>query len=301
MAHFSRRRFIHTSLIGSALYTGKALAFDLDGMLEKASPYIEKAQPLVQSMMFSEADEITMGENYYPEYIKKGGGLHSDEKIQEALKTFSNPFLETTARKNLNWEIVLLNSEEVNAWALPGGKLAVNAGLLPYTRTPEELASVIAHEIGHVELSHGVSQMKTKTFMGSLSGIGKQVVLDYFGSGASGALSSEVLNALEGPLFDLINKGYSRQHEFEADAHILSVFNKTGMDQHKADDFFVTLDKLYPSNTDITTSLFSTHPITRDRIQKLEELAAQQKMKPKKASIPGWNILKEAFPDAKAG
>ncbi len=297
MSNFSRRRFIQAGLAGTTVYVSKTLAFDFGSMLDKAAPYIQHAQPIVEAMMFKEDDEIKMGENYYPQYIKKGGGAHTDDKLQSALKNFASPFIKTSKRQRLNWDIVLLNNKEVNAWALPGGKLAVNSGLLSYTRDPAELGSVIAHEIGHAELSHGISQIKTKAFTSSLSGAGKQALADFGGSG--GALTSQLLSSLEGPLFDLINKGYSRQNEFEADAHIISVFKKTGMDAKKADDFFVTLNKLYPSDSKATTSLFSTHPGTQDRINKLEELAAKQKSAAKNIKLKGWNEIKEAFPSKK--
>lgn len=297
MSHISRRRFIQAGLAGSAIYTSKTLALDIGGMLGKAAPYIQHVQPLIQAMTFSEADEIKMGESFYPQYIKKSGGAYGDDKLQAALKKFATPFVKTSDRKNLKWDIVLLNNKEVNAWALPGGKVAINSGLLSYTKDPAELASVIAHEMGHIELSHGIAQMKTKAFTSSLSGAGKQALADF--GGAGGALSSQLLSSIEGPLFDLVNKGYSRTNEYEADAHIISVFKKMGFDQHKADDFFVTLNKLYPSDTSVTTSLFSTHPGNQERISKLEELAKQQESISKNIKMTGWNELKEAFPNKK--
>jgi beta-barrel assembly-enhancing protease len=297
MSNLSRRRFIQAGLAGSAVYTTKALSFDLGGVLGKAAPYIQHAQPLIEAMTFSEADEIKMGESYYPQYIEKSGGAYADEKIQAALKQFAGPFVQTSKRENLKWDIILLDNKEVNAWALPGGKVAVNSGLLSYVRDPAELSSVIAHEMGHVELSHGIAQMKTKAFTTSLSGAGKLALTEF--GGAGGTLTSQLLSSLEGPLFDLVNKGYSRQHEFEADAHIISVFKQMGIDNRKADDFFVTLNKLYPSDSSVTTSLFSTHPGTQDRINKLEELAKKQELTTKNTKLPGWNELKEAFPNKK--
>jgi len=118
---------------------------------------IGTANALMKGMDLSEKDEIAMAEAYYPRFIGQSGGLYNSRKAQEALKRFADPILRTSGRA-LPWDIVLVDNETVNAWALPGGKLAVHKGLLRYASSPEELAAVIAHEVAHAELSHGGSK-----------------------------------------------------------------------------------------------------------------------------------------------
>jgi predicted Zn-dependent protease len=292
----TRRNFLKT--LGAAPFVflcNPASAFDFKKMIDGAKPLAQDAQPLLQSLQFTEEDEIEMGETYYPQHIESGGGLYPDQKAQDALKRFARPLLATSQRKAIKWEISLLKNETVNAWALPGGKLAVHSGLLSYADDPNELASVISHEIGHAELSHGVSQMRTEGFLSTVSSAGKKVLAQYVGQKIP--MSGEVLNTLEKPVFQMINAGYSQKREFEADAHILHVFDKTRMDPAKADDFFRTLDRLYPSDTDITTSLFSTHPGTRRRIERIEALASKKTGNPSRSAAPkGWSTLKKLFP-----
>jgi predicted Zn-dependent protease len=292
----SRRTFLKTlGAIPFVFCVKTASAFDVKKMLDGAKPIAQDAQPLLQSLMLTEEDEIKMGETYYQKYIESGGGLYPDQGAQDALVQFARPLLATSQRRELKWEISLLKNDTVNAWALPGGKLEVHSGLLPFADDPNELASVISHEIGHAEMSHGISQMRTEGFLATVSSAGKKVLAQY--AGQKVPMSGEVLNALEKPVFQMINAGYSQKREFEADAHILLVFEKTYMDPTKADDFFRTLDRLYPADTDVTTSLFSTHPGTRKRIERIEALASEKTGNQSMSSIPeGWSTLKKIFP-----
>lgn len=249
---------------------------------------------LAQGFAMREEDEAKMGQTYYEQYIGQGGGRYPDRNAQEALAKFAQPFIATSRRKKFPWEIALLQNNQVNAWAIPGGKLAINSELVKYTDDPAELGSVIAHEIGHAEMSHGVQQMRTQAFMATVSQAGQIAIAATLGKAAP--LTGAVFQALQGPVFTLVNAGYSRQREFEADNHILGVFQKTGQDPQKASDFFKTLMKVYPSNSDATTSLFSTHPGTQARIDKLNSSARAMPRPPKAGDPPGWAELKAMFP-----
>ncbi|HYC02245.1 MAG TPA: M48 family metallopeptidase [Azospirillaceae bacterium] len=261
------------------------------------------ANSLMKGMDLSEKDEIAMAEAFYPRFIGQSGGLYNSRKAQDALKRFADPILRTSSRA-LPWEIVLVENETVNAWALPGGKLAVHKGLLRYTASPEELAAVIAHEVAHAELSHGLKQMKNKAFVENLSGIGKQTLVERVsrtqGGALAGTLTGELLGALEGPVFAMINSGYSQDLEYEADAHVLSVFNRTGLDMAKSADFLRVMMQVIPQNTQATSSLYSTHPGTGKRVERLEKQLRKAKAGGIAPGAPGgWAELKQAFPTRK--
>ena len=289
MTTMNRRGFVlGLGATGVLAATPAAAQFNLGNIVSGAAQ-------LVSAYSIKEEDEIKIGQSYYPELITKSGGAYPDRNAQDALKKFAQPFLGAGDRGNLPWEVTLINSKQVNAWALPGGKIGINSELVRYADDPAELGSVIAHEVGHVDLSHSAKQMKTQAFVTTIGGVGKEAVLAWLG-GAAGGLGAEVLNAIEGPVYTMVLTGYSRAHEFEADNHILGIFQKTGMDPQKADDFFQVLQKLYPDNSSETTSLFSTHPGTQARIDKLIA-AAQPMAKPgKSATVPGWAELKAMFP-----
>lgn len=291
----NRRQFVLRSLSASAALGAPAVAaFDFDKAIGTAQDLAADAAPLIQTFTMSEADEKQMGNQFYADHLQKSGGAVPDAAAQQALRSFASPLIQTSERE-FDWEITLVENDSVNAWALPGGKMAVHSGLIKHAVAPEELASVIAHEIGHAELSHGAQQMKNQTFMQTLSSGGRKALAAWSGTGA--ALTGEVLGQLEGPVFQMVNAGYSRKREFEADAHILAIFEQRSLDPSKADDFFRTLDTLYPAETDVTTSLFSSHPVTRDRIERIEELAAGRTTS-EAADLPGWKALKERYPNA---
>lgn len=255
---------------------------------------IQGAVSVAGSYAAGESDEIKMGETYYQDYLTKSGGAYPDRNAQEALKKFAQPLLGAAERKSLPWDITLLKNDQVNAWALPGGKLAINSALVKQCRTPDELASVIAHEIGHADNGHGLAQIRNQTLLSTAGDMGKQALSSWLGG--VGAIGAQALEALEGPLYSLILSGYSRDHEFEADAHILKMFARTGYDPDKADDFFHTLLKLYPQSETATTSLFSTHPGTQARIARIEQAAASAPHPSKGANPAGWKELKALFP-----
>lgn len=253
---------------------------------------VQGAASMVGAFSAGEADEIKLGETYYRDYVRKSGGAHADRNAQEALRKFAEPLLAAAERRSLPWEITLIDNAQVNAWALPGGKLAINSALVRHAASPDELASVIAHEIGHADRGHGLSQIRNQTLLTTVGGLGKEVLSGWLGGGT---LGGQVLSALEAPLYSMILSGYSRTNEFEADSHILATFEKTGHDPAKADDFFRTLIRLHPQGSD-TTSLFSTHPGTRERIDRIEQAAARLGRPSRTARDSGWQELKAKFP-----
>ncbi|MDB5422621.1 MAG: yfgC 2 [Phenylobacterium sp.] len=269
--------------------------------LAKMGDLVGQVSNVIAGMNLTEADEIAMGGAYYDRFIDQSGGLYNDRAAQTALRKFAEPLIGTSKRSGLPWEITLLDNETVNAWALPSGKLGVHKGLIRYVATPEELAAVISHEIGHAELSHGIAQIKNKKFVSGMGGIAKQQIVEKVGRGKTGAIgafmTNEVLTAFEGPIYDMITSGYSQDLEYAADGHIMGVFDSVGYDNARATIFYNTMLRLVPPGTKTTTSLYATHPGTKDRIKRLQKLIAADKTPAAaSASHPGWAELKRSFP-----
>ena len=268
--------------------------------LSKYGDLIGQVSGVIGNMQLTEADELAMGNGYYENFIDQSGGRYNSSHAQEALHRFAEPLIATSKRRGLPWDITLVDNDTVNAWALPGGKIAVHKGLIRYCAAPEELAAVISHEIGHAELSHGIAQIKNKKFVQGMGGIAKQQIVDQVGRKAGSTasfLTSEVLTAFEGPIYEMVTSGYSQDLEYAADAHIVGVFHTVGYDSQRAPNFYNTLLRLLPPGTKATTSLYSTHPGTKDRIKRLQKVSQTDKTPiGSDAGHPGWAELKESFP-----
>lgn len=248
-------------------------------------------------LSMGEKDELAMAKGLYPRLIDQSGGAYPNRGVQRAMRDFAAPLFATSKRAAFEWEVTVLDDDTPNAWAMPGGKLAVNKGLLRYVRNEDELAAVLAHEIGHAELSHGLAEMRQQRFTEGMTTIGREALSSQVGNnGLAGALTEEALNTLQGPMMAMISSGYSRSNESEADAHILAVFAKTGNDPHKASGLFKTLLEIIPESGSGTTSLFNSHPGTRDRIAALDALAAPLATPKTPTKADGWSTLKETFP-----
>ncbi len=252
---------------------------------------------LFEGLTMGEADEIHIGETLYPRFIDKLGGAYRNRRLQTSLRGFGEDLFKTSERGALPWEITLINDNTVNAWVLPGGKIGVNKGLLRYVNHEAELAAVIGHEIGHAELSHGLSQMRSENFTKGLSSLGREALASQVGNDRF--VTDQLIDLLEAPLLEMVTTGYSEDREFEADLHLLKVFQKTGHDPSKADDFFRTLLQIMPKGTEDTTSLFSTHPGTQERIDRIQSTADGLDASSREMASVDFGKLKRTFPTRK--
>ncbi len=161
------------------------------------------------------------------------------------------------------WEVVVFDDEQVNAFALPGGKIGVYTGLLDVAENQHQLAAVIGHEIGHVIAEHGNERMSQST----LINMGSQAV-------------GQVLAANEvsqtGPIMAAIGLGvqvgvqlpFSRTHESEADLIGLALMAQAGFDPRQSVNLWQNMDAA--STGQRPPELLSTHPAPDSRISNLQ-------------------------------
>ena len=296
MSHASRlgRR----AMLGAAAVTAAAPAAAQFGPFNLGTIF-DVGKSLVDGLNLSETDELTMGKELYQPFIAQSGGAYRNASVQNSIRAFAQPIFATSQRKNFVWEITVVDDNTVNAWALPSGKIAINKGLLRYCASESELAAVISHEMGHAELSHQLAQMKNKAFTEAATGAAKGVAMAAM-RGAGGALTGVGLDVLRGPLHEMINSGYGRENEREADKHILVVFATTGFDPTGSTAFFRTLLELVPPDQEGTTSLFSSHPGTKERIANLEaEIPRTPRAGASPTSAQQFGEIKQPFPTRK--
>jgi predicted Zn-dependent protease len=141
--------------------------------------------------------------------------------------------------------------------------------------------------------------MKNKAFTEAATSAAKGVAMSAM-RGAGGALTGVGLDVLRRPLHDMITSGYGRENEREADRHILVVFQSTGFDPTGSTAFFRTLLQLVPPGQEGTTSLFSTHPGTMERIANLEaEIPRTPRAPATPTSAAQFGDIKGSFPTRK--
>ncbi|MCX5885823.1 MAG: M48 family metalloprotease [Proteobacteria bacterium] len=211
-------------------------------------------------VLMSEEQEIEFGRRLDPEIVKEYGNYES-LALQEYVNQVGQKLARISDRPDLVFHFKVVNTPDVNAFALPGGYVYVTRGILAYLNSEAELAGVIGHEIGHVNARHAVRQYTQAA--------GYQI--------ASGVLSIFVPEARNfGQLTDIIflgiSRGYSREYELEADELGIKYAAQAGYDPQAVHSFLSTLEQMEKENKEKTYhGLFSTHPETRTRIDKAIE------------------------------
>ena len=166
------------------------------------------------------------------------------------------------------YRFLILDTPEVNAFSGPGGFVFVTKGLIQLTSNEAELAAVLAHEVSHVALQHGVKAIKKDRQTGALI-TGVADTAKTLGS----ADMAKATDALQGSVTDLtkniVNNGYSRDTEFEADAHAVEVLRNSG---YSPQALLAMLEDLKKIPQGSGSSLSKTHPAPADRIAKVKPL-----------------------------
>lgn len=164
------------------------------------------------------------------------------------------------------WEYNLVDSKEVNAWCMPGGKIVVYTGLLPVTQNEAALAVVLGHEITHALAHHGNERMSQELVA---QGIG--VVGGVLTSGNSQV--SSIFNSVYGPGAQVgVLLPNSRKQELEADHYGLIFTAMSGYNPQEAIPLWERMKKMSEASGQSTPPLLSTHPTDDQRIEKLKEL-----------------------------
>ena len=221
--------------------------------------------------------------------IREGGGLHPDPRLQKALQRFMAPLVAASDRAHLPWTMALTTSMDPNARASFGGTVVVFAGIISMCETPGELASVLAHEIGHVDLLHMISD-NDLGLLKRQAGIGSGAL-----TGATQAMAPEARAAMERSMEKLLNISFTRMEEEEADKHISRIFDRVGLDLRWAESMFRKL-ALVSDDFSFETGLTQDHPAPLTRAQLIRDQMAFYTPPSQERQLPGWAELKAPFP-----
>ncbi len=210
--------------------------------------------------LISEAQEIRIGEENYTYTVQaQGGGYRANPALVAYVNEVGQKLVAVSDRPGLPYEFVVINSDVPNAWALPGGKLAINRGLLMELESEAELAAVLAHEIAHVTARHSARRIQ-RALLYRISMAGISAVASDRRTGNLIVGGAKVGTAL-------IQRRYSRADEQEADRYGMEYMAKAGYDPYAAvrlQEMFVQFSA--QTGGDWLTGLLSTHPASEDRV-----------------------------------
>jgi predicted Zn-dependent protease len=190
------------------------------------------------------------------------GGVYNDPKLQAMLEATVERLVAVSDRPDLRYKVVMLNSQSINAFALPTGQLYVTRGLVALANDESELASVMAHEMGHVVARHAAIREEQA----------KQAAL--VGRVVSDVISDPEVGALALAKSKLALASFSRSQEFEADAIGINIASRAGYDPYGAVRFLTSMEhnsELRPQQSATAIDprapdFLSSHPATPERI-----------------------------------
>lgn len=233
------------------------------------------------SLMSPEQEVAAGAQNYVPAQQSQGGQYTVDPGLTTYVQSVGKKLAAVSDRPDLPYEFVVLNNDVPNAWAMPGGKLAINRGLLMYLEDEAQLASVLGHEIVHAAARHGAQQQTQNVLMGAgvlIAGVAiseKKPEVGALGMGAL-AVGAQAWQAK-----------YGRSHELQSDEVGIKYMAKAGYDAQAAvelQEIFVKLSE--GRNSGFIEGLFASHPPSQERVEKNRVTAAK---------YPGGVRNKEAY------
>ena len=216
----------------------------------------------------SERQEISLGEeNYLPSQQSQGGKWQIDPELTAYVSEVGQRLAAQSPRQ-LPYEFVVLNSSVPNAWALPGGKIAINRGLLTELNNEAELAAVLGHEVVHSAARHGAQSMERGMLLqGALIATSIAAQNSEYGGFIVGGAQVGA---------QLISQRYGRDAERESDLYGTRYLAEAGYDPAAAISLQEAFVRLSEGNAPgWLDGLFASHPASTERVQNNRELVAQ--------------------------
>lgn len=208
---------------------------------------------LAQVNIVSTQEELDMGTQFSKE-IEKELKLWNDPVVAAYVDSLGQMLAKHSDRSDIPYVIKVVDTDEVNAFAIPGGYLYVNRGLITTAARESELAGVMGHEIGHVVGRHGAKQMSRQYGLAFITGL----------------LLGNDPAQWQSMTADLLSNGtllhYGREAELEADGFGIMETYRSGIDPEGMVTFFEKLLDLEQREPGLLDKLFSTHPPTKERI-----------------------------------
>ena len=214
-----------------------------------------------RQLAISEESEIAMGKQSDPQIVATMG-VYDDDELQAFINRLGQAMAAESHRPNLDWTFRIVDSDVVNAFAVPGGYVYFTRGILAHFNNEAEFAGVLGHEIGHVTARHSAAQIRKQ----QVAQVGM----------IAGALASNTVRQN----FDAVNQGmqllflkYGRDAESQSDELGVEYSTDLGYDANYMAGFFETIGRLQQEAGVDIPSFLSTHPDPANREQRVRRLA----------------------------
>jgi predicted Zn-dependent protease len=222
--------------------------------------------------IISDAQELEMGSQFSRE-VERDIKLYKDPETVKYIDGLGQALVKRSQRSDIPYYIKVVDTDDVNAFAIPGGYLYVNRGLISTAENESELVGVMGHEIGHVVGRHGAKQLSrqygleilSSLILGENPGTARQLAVQFAGIGGTLGLFH-----------------YSREAELEADRLAVHEMYDAGFDPEGMATFFEKLMALHEREPSGLEALFATHPATPERIKSVRQIIASL---PKKTGL----------------
>ena len=235
-----------SSQINTALSVNKNLATVRTSLTEEEEYYLGRG---VAAMVF--AKYRPLNNSSVNNYVNKVGRVVAS--VSERPEAFNG------------YHFMVLDSNEVNAFAAPGGFVFITKGLLKLTPNEDALAGVLAHEVGHIVLEHGIKTITQANLTQAFMVIGKEAA-DTYTPGDLKLLTSTFGDSVSNVFETVLGKGYSRSQEYDADALAVKLAVDAGYNSSGLANTLQALEKQKGNG-----GWFSTHPDASDRLEEIED------------------------------
>jgi beta-barrel assembly-enhancing protease len=250
--------------------TGALAQFDIGRALDLGRKVMQAQEGMKD---LTDDEEIALGEQLTAGFLG-ASPLHQDAALQRYVNRVGKWLALHSDRPDLPWTFAVIDTDTINAFAMPGGDVIVSSGLVKRLSSESELAGVLSHEIAHVVKKHQVQAIQSAAKGDLMSSIGKDLAGDAIARRGGGALTQAGKSALANVAADLLKDGFflrplDRSMEFEADQLGVVIATRSGYDPYGLVGALEMLAQ-YKGGGD-AASVFSTHPPATDRLGELEK------------------------------
>jgi predicted Zn-dependent protease len=234
--------------------------------LDKTAVKVEKAARPV-----SETEEYYIGRGVAATILTKYS-LYRNPTVTEYVNYVGNAVVMGSPRPYTygGYHFAVLDTDEVNAFACPGGTIFVTRGMLRLVRSEDELAAVLSHEVGHVAEKHGLQAISSARWTEVVTTLATETAKAY-----TAAEMASLMDLFQGTVDDvfktLVVNGYGREQEMQADMLAIGCMKTCGYDGRQ---FVSLLDRLEQTSKQTSQGIFSTHPGIAERIQAVKDPGA---------------------------